>query len=172
MHSTADLKTLGRELLEQEAACLDDQRWDDWIAMYSPDCEYWVPMWKTEEELTSDPQRELSHIYYASRAGLEDRVVRIKTRRSPSSVPMPRTAHVIGYAVLEALPASTNDEPRFAIRSSWSCHVFLPAAHRAHVLFGLSRHEFALEQGAWHIVRRVTQLQNDYIPTMVDVYCL
>jgi 3-phenylpropionate/cinnamic acid dioxygenase small subunit len=74
--------------------------------------------------------------------------------------------------VLEAASAGADIEQRFAIRSSRSCHVFLPTTHQVHVLFGLSRHEFALEQDAWRIVRRVTQLQNDYIPTMVDVYCL
>ena len=171
-HDDEDLDKLGRYLLAQEAACLDERRWDDWLNLYSAQCEYWVPMWRTEEELTSDPRRELSHIYYASRAGLEDRVMRIRTQRSPSSVPLPRTVHAIGYTLLEPSPGREAPVDRFSMRSAWTCHVFLPAARQAHVLFGLSQYEFRFEDDAWRIGRRRTQLQNDYIPTMVDIYCL
>ena len=73
------------DVLQRESVYLDEQRWDEWLALYIADCEYWVPSWKNEETLTSNPQAELSHIYYATRAGLEDRVVRIRSRRSPAS---------------------------------------------------------------------------------------
>jgi len=32
-----------RRLLEREARLLDQLRYDDWLAMYSPECIYWVP---------------------------------------------------------------------------------------------------------------------------------
>ena len=73
--------SVGRRLLYREAALLDERRWQEWIALFASDCEYWVPTWLTEETLTRDPQRELSHAYYASRAGLEDRIVRITSGR-------------------------------------------------------------------------------------------
>ncbi len=45
---------------------------------------------------SSDPQTEISLIYYGHRGGLEDRVFRIKTdRSSATSLPEPRTSHNI-----------------------------------------------------------------------------
>src|SRR5665213_474805 len=90
------LLALGRDLLEREASLLDEQRWDDWLALLSEACEYWMPSWKADETLTTDPQAELSHFYYASRAGLEDRILRLRSGRSAASTPLPRTTHLIG----------------------------------------------------------------------------
>ncbi|UUX95341.1 aromatic-ring-hydroxylating dioxygenase subunit beta [Aquabacterium sp. J223] len=163
-----DATALARDLLAQEAACLDERRWDDWLSRYREDCEYWVPMWRDEETLTADPRRELSHIYYRSRAGLEDRVMRIKTRQSASSVPLPRTTHVHGWVIAD--PPS--DADRLHARAAWSCHVFLPARQQSFCLFGLTRVDFTRDPDGWRIQRRVVQLNSDYIPTMIDVYCL
>ncbi len=57
------------QVLQNEGMFLDDHRWDDWLALFTTDCEFWAPTWRTEDELTNDPQSQLSHIYYASRAG-------------------------------------------------------------------------------------------------------
>ena len=156
------------EVLQREGAYLDEQRWDEWLGLFLPDCEYWVPSWKDEETLAGDPQAELSHIYYASRAGLEDRVVRIRSRRSPASTPMPRTSH----AVSAVLPTEEPRAERVKLRSSWVCHVFFPRVHESHAFFGRAEHELVTSNGRWLIARKKTILQNDYIPTMLDVYCI
>ncbi len=158
----------GTEVLEREGVYLDEQRWDDWLALFLPECEYWVPAWKNEEALAADPKSELSHLYYASRAALEDRVVRIRSRRSPASTPLPRTTHLLG----NVLPLDVPRAERMKLRSSWVCHVFFPRANESHAFFGRSEHELALQEGRWRIAKRRTVLQNDYIPTMLDVYCL
>ena len=75
----------GIELVHREARLLDERRWDEWLALFVEDCEYWMPAWKADGTPTTNPQAELSHIYYASRAGLEDRVVRIRSGKSPAS---------------------------------------------------------------------------------------
>jgi 3-phenylpropionate/cinnamic acid dioxygenase small subunit len=163
-----DLLAAATDVLQREGIYLDEQRWDDWLGLFVPDCEYWVPSWKNEETLTSNPQAELSHIFYASRAGLEDRVVRIRSRRSPASTPMPRTTHVLSNVqLLEPPQAGT-----LKLRSSWVCHVFFPRMHDSHAFFGRAEHELALKEGRWLISKKKTTLQNDYIPTMLDVYCI
>ncbi len=68
--------------LYQEARLLDDRDWDAWIEMYDPQAEFWMPAWADDGELTTNPQTEISLIYYPSRGGLEDRVFRIRTERS------------------------------------------------------------------------------------------
>ena len=157
----------GHEVLALEAAYLDEQRWDDWLALFSPDCEYWVPTWVSEDTLADDHQSQLSQIYYSSRGGLEDRIARIRTGKSPASTPLRRTTHMVGNVLL------LSDEPgKMALRSSWTSHVFDPNSKKAYVLFGYSRHELGLINGKWLITRKKTVVQNDYLPTMADVYCI
>lgn len=156
-----------KDLLEREVAFLDERRWDDWLALYTPDCEYWMPAWKTEEELTTDPNRELSHLYYANRAGLEDRIVRIRSGRSPASVPMPRTTHILGN-VLVTTPTSGEE---LGVRSSWVCHVYFPRSKDSHAFFGHNEFSLVRKGADWLIRRKKIVMQNDYIPSMLDIYC-
>ena len=65
--------------------------WDDWLALYTEDAEFWVPTWRDEHQLTEDPARELSFIYLQGRALLAERVFRITSGRSAASTPLPRT---------------------------------------------------------------------------------
>ena len=154
----------GKETLLREAAYLDERRWDDWLALYTLDCVYWL---LTEATLSTDPQRELAHIYYASRAGLEDRVKRIRSMQSPASRSMRRTTHMVGNIL--ALAA---DEHAIQLRSSWTCHVFDPQHKKTSVLFGSAEYQLRLEEKAWKIARKKTIVQNDYLPSMVDIYCV
>src|SRR6266436_3052967 len=49
-----------------------------------------------DKELVTDPQTEISLIWYGNKGGLEDRVFRIGTERSSAtSLPEPRTSHNI-----------------------------------------------------------------------------
>jgi benzoate/toluate 1,2-dioxygenase beta subunit/anthranilate 1,2-dioxygenase (deaminating, decarboxylating) small subunit len=164
----ADPLAAGVELLEREAAYLDERRWDEWLALYTSDCEYWAPAWRADGTPTENPRMELSHVYCASRAGLEDRVLRIRSGRSPASTPHPRTTHLIGGI----LPLETPTAERQRLRSSWACHVFFPRSNESHAYFGRSEHELVLQEGRWQIARKKVLLQNDYIPGMLDIYCM
>ncbi len=158
----------GAEVLGREGMYLDEQRWDEWLALYTEDCEFWMPAWKADGAPTADPQSEVSHIYYANRKGLEDRIVRIRSGKSPASTPMPRTAHLLG-AILPIEPPSPE---RVRLRSTWACHVFFPRQGDSHAFFGRSEHELVLRGGNWLIAKKKILLQNDAIPTMLDVYCV
>ena len=157
----------GIELVHREARYLDEQRWDEWLELFVEDCEYWLPAWKSDGTLTTNPRAELSHIYYASRAGLEDRIVRIRSGKSAASTPMPRTAHVLGSVLPLEAPAGA-----LRLETTWVSHVFFPRSNESHAFFGRTEHELALREGDWRIARKKILLQNDYIPTMLDVYCV
>ena len=168
MSEALALLAAGEEVLQREGIYLDEQRWDEWIALFAPDCEYWVPTWTSDRTLANDPQRELSHIYYADRQGLEDRIVRIRTGRSPASTPLPRTAHLV-TAVLALEPPT---QERMHLRSTWSSYVFFPRPRTSYTFFGHASYELVRIEGRWVIQRKKVVLQNDYIPTMLDVYCI
>jgi 3-phenylpropionate/cinnamic acid dioxygenase small subunit len=55
-----------------------------------------MPSWDDDDQLVTDPQTQISLIWYGHKGGLEDRVFRIRTERSSvTSMPEPRTSHNI-----------------------------------------------------------------------------
>ena len=110
----------------------------------------------------------VSLMYFAGRGGLEDRVVRIRSGRSPAALPLPRTTHLIsGVLALEP------PEPaRIRLRSSWACHAFFPLMEASHTFFGRAEYELRQREGRWLIATKKTILENDRIPMPIDVYCL
>lgn len=166
-----------RDIIELEGVLLDEQRWDEWLALYTEDCIYWMPAWKSDDELTADPRTELSHIYYVDRAALEDRIVRVTSNLSPASIPMPRTTHMYsGIRRRDETGAAGDGDGGLAMRASWATHVYWPQPKQSHTFFGRADYDLVAPErrggGRWRIARKVIVLQNDYIPSMIDFYCL
>jgi 3-phenylpropionate/cinnamic acid dioxygenase small subunit len=159
-----------QSVLHREALYLDSQRWDDWLALYADDARFWMPAWTDEHTLSASPDAELSLIYCAARAGLEDRVWRIRSGLSVASAPLPRTAHAVSCSVFSAIESPA--APAVRVESSWTCHVHRPKERREHVFFG--RYEHLLREGpqGWRIASKKVVLMNDVIPTMLDFYCV
>ncbi|MGC3575671.1 aromatic-ring-hydroxylating dioxygenase subunit beta, partial [Pseudomonas aeruginosa] len=65
-----------REFLNREARKLDDNDWDAWLGLYAADGCFWMRWWVVRDQLTEEPLREISLIWYGKRGGLEDRVFR------------------------------------------------------------------------------------------------
>jgi hypothetical protein len=74
-----------RQFLYREVHFLDDKEWENWLALYAPNVEFWMPSWDDDDRLVTDPQTEISLIWYGNKGGLEDRVFRIGTERSGAS---------------------------------------------------------------------------------------
>src|SRR3546814_17727284 len=90
----ASFKAKALDLVSRDSGYLCQREWCASLERCVPDATYWLPCWKYEYTLTSDPQREMSLIYYPNRSGLEDRIYRIRTERSLASTPLPRTCHM------------------------------------------------------------------------------
>ena len=153
-----------RELVMLEGYYLDMKMWDEWLHLYAPNCTYWVPSWKSDVEVSGDPQRELSLIYYSSRAGLEDRVFRIRTGTSLSSTPFPRTAH------LTCIARSVERPEGYLVDASWMVRTYRMGKESA--LFGLQSHLFQQSAGELKIVHRRTVVHNDTLAEPLDIYSI
>jgi benzoate/toluate 1,2-dioxygenase subunit beta len=149
--------------LYREARLLDDEAWDDWLECYHPDAQFWMPSWDDDGQLVSDPQREISLIYYPTRQGLEDRVFRIKTERSSATMPDTRTAHNIANVEIEKQEGSV-----VTVRFNWHTLSHRYKTDFSH--FGMSRYviDFGGEQP--RILDKYVVLKNDYIHQVIDVY--
>ncbi len=79
-----------RALLEREARLLDQGRFEDWLALYAPECLYWVP----GTPGGGDPRREVA-LAFDDRRQLESRIYRLRTGYAWSQVPQSRTVHLI-----------------------------------------------------------------------------
>jgi 3-phenylpropionate/cinnamic acid dioxygenase small subunit len=164
----SDPVALAAELLYREAAYLDTQAWDQWLALFIEDAEYWVPAWKGEHQPTENPKREVSLIYYSSRAGLEDRVWRARSGKSIASEVLPRTQHSVTNVLVD--PSSTAD--RLRVCSNWVVHQFLLKEKRVEIHFGRYEHEIVKRDGQPRIARKKIYLLNDYLPARLDFYNL
>jgi 3-phenylpropionate/cinnamic acid dioxygenase small subunit len=153
------------DLLYREAALLDEGAWDEWLALYAEDAVFWVPAWRGEATPTSDPDRELSLIYYESRAGLEDRVFRVRSGQSVASHPRPRCVHTVANVRVLAAEAEAAE-----LAAAFTVHAHDVRAGRSHVFFGRYEHSFRLADGAWRIARKKILLLNDTIPAVLDFY--
>lgn len=149
--------------LYREARLLDDEAWDEWLECYHPDARFWMPSWDDDGQLVSDPQREISLIYYPTRQGLEDRVFRIKTERSSATVPDTRTSHNIANVEIEKQEGGV-----VTVRFNW--HTLSHRYKTDFSYFGMSRYVIDFNGGRPRILDKYVVLKNDYIHQVIDVY--
>lgn len=155
---------IAAHVLYDEARRLDEQRFEDWLALYAPAAIYWVPAWTDEGRPTQDPETELS-LVHCTREQLRERVQRVGGGRSQASSPLPRTAHIVSNVMAQA-----TSDAAISVRSVATTHSFNIKRREQTTAFALVEHDLVREGEDWLILRKTIVLQNDYIPTMMDFY--
>jgi benzoate/toluate 1,2-dioxygenase subunit beta len=152
------------QFLYREARYLDDREFDRWLNCYAADSEFWMPSWDVDDTLVTDPQTEVSLMYYNNRGGLEDRVFRIKTdRSSATSLPEPRTSHNIANVEIVS-----QDGDRAEVRFNWTTHYY--RYQSTDTYYGTSFYTLDVAGSEPLIKKKKVVLKNDYIHHVVDVY--
>jgi benzoate/toluate 1,2-dioxygenase beta subunit len=90
-----DLDRCERFLLH-EARLLDEAKFDDWLALFTPDGWYWVPSAPDQ-----DNPHETVSLIYDDRRLLETRVRRLASPRIYSQEPRSRTSRIIANVTIE-----------------------------------------------------------------------
>jgi benzoate/toluate 1,2-dioxygenase beta subunit/2,4,5-trichlorophenoxyacetic acid oxygenase 2 len=152
-------------LLFREALHLDRKEWDAWLALFAPNAVFWVPAWLNEDTPTHDPDTQTSLIYHDSRYGLEERVARIRSRKSVTAMPLPRTAHTVTNVLVVS-----NEADRIEATASFTVNIFDPRTARARVHFGQYDVTAAPHGGTYLIERKKILLLNDRVATTLDFY--
>ena len=147
----------------REGWLLDQQRWDDWLDLYAQKCEFWLPCYLENGTVGTDPRKQISLIYYDSRAGLEDRVFRIKTGQSLASTPLPRTSHLINVGEV-----NIRENGDIEVLSSWVAHSY--RLEEQYQFFGSQTHILRRADSGLKIITRHVIVMNDKIPCPLDIY--
>ncbi len=92
------------QFLFREARLIDEQRWDEWAALWTDDGTYWVPATHGQP----DPLHHVSLMY-------EDKLLRsIRLKRyshpnAPSLQPPPRSVHLVSNVMLDEHDPQTGE---------------------------------------------------------------
>lgn len=99
-----DEATAIEHYLYREARLLDEDRWDDWLALFSDDGMYWAP-------LVAGQDNPLNHVslFWENALLREVRVKRITNPRNWSQQPRSRCARVVGNVMVDGRDPDTGD---------------------------------------------------------------
>ena len=162
----AQLQYRVEQFLYAIAQACDAQDWDRYLDFFSEDSEFHLPQWDSEHIYTLDPKKAMSLIYYANRGGLEDRVYRLRTGKAASTIPMPRTLHLISTERIA--PAGEGDE--LEVQVNW--HTLYYRLQVAEQFFGRASYRLCPQGDSWKVRRKHVVLLNDTINSVLDFYHL
>jgi 3-phenylpropionate/cinnamic acid dioxygenase small subunit len=91
-----------QDFLFHEARLLDERRFSEWLELYAPDAEYWVPYaWGQKS-----PKDHVS-LFYETVELLRMRVDRLAAEQSPLDSPQARVNHFLSNVTVEEGPELT-----------------------------------------------------------------
>lgn len=131
------------QFLFHEAQLLDTQRFEEWLALFTEDATYWVPL----EQGQKDPH-ETSSLIYDDRTLLELRVKQFRHPRAHARAPLARTVHQVGNVVVDDLVVTSTlivIEFRNEKQRLWA---------------GLVEHRLRRERDSFRIARKRVDLVN------------
>jgi 3-phenylpropionate/cinnamic acid dioxygenase small subunit len=131
------------EFLFHEAQLLDTQRFEEWLALFTEDATYWVPL----EQNQKDPH-ETSSLIYDDRTLLELRVRQFRHPRAHARAPLARTIHQVSTVVVDDL----------VVRSALAVIEFRNEKQR--LWAGLVEHQLRRERDSFRIARKRIDLVN------------
>ncbi len=142
-------RDLFRRLVEREARLLDRLMFEEWLALYAPECVYWVP----GTPLGGDPRREIA-VMFDDRRRLEDRVFRLRTGYAWSQSPPSRTTRMVSNVEVFA---SAKQRQRM-VRANFLLSEFWDGETR--LLSGWTGYRVVEIDGAWKISAKQVNLIN------------
>lgn len=137
-------------LVVAETMALNEERYDDWLALYTEDCAYWVPLFRGQP----DPVDHTSLIF-EDRDMMRMRINRQSGPRAFSHDTPPRASRVVGPTVLRGRDAASGE---IVARTAFQMLEYLKGEQRA--FGGLYTHHLRSEQGRLRIRLKRVDLIN------------
>ncbi len=137
-----------QSFVAHEARLLDEQRWDEWAALFAPEGWYWLPADSTH----TDPLAQASHLYDDALLR-EVKLTRLRSPQAHSQQPPGRCHHLLQATELLRADATAQ---RFETRTPF-LYTELRAGHTVQ-LPGVATHHLRLHDGQLLIVLKRVDL--------------
>lgn len=133
-----------------EARMLDEQRFEDWLALFTDDGHYWMPLAPGQQDA-----RLHASLLYEDKLLLRVRVERLAGARTFSQQPRSRCHHLLQQPTVEQFDA---DAGRYTVRCAFH---YVETRLDAQTLFvGWATHDLVLVDGALRIRQKRVDLVN------------
>lgn len=133
-----------------EARMLDEQRFGDWLALFTEDAYYWMP-------LAPDQQDAKLHtsLMYEDKLLLRVRVERLAGARTFSQQPRSRSHHLLQQPVVES---ADGDAGQYKVRTAF--HYVETRLDQQQLYAGWATHELVAQEGQLRIRLKRVDLVN------------
>jgi 3-phenylpropionate/cinnamic acid dioxygenase small subunit len=142
-----------RELIDfvlREARLLDEQRFEEWLGLFTDDAHYWMPL----EWGQTDPRLTTS-LMYEDLLLLKIRVERLKGNRTYSQKPKSRCHHVLQVPQIDARDDAAN------LYSTWTAMHYVESRGDEQTLYAAwATHRLTVADGAIKIKLKRVDLVN------------
>jgi benzoate/toluate 1,2-dioxygenase beta subunit len=135
------------QFLYHEARLLDTGRLEEWLALFTDDATYWVPLERDQK----DPL-ETSSIIHDDRTLLELRVRQARHPRAHARQPLARTVHQVGNILVE--------EKKDGIKVNSTLQLVEFRNNKQRVYGALVEHRLRRESGGFRIAHKRVDLVN------------
>ncbi len=137
------------EFLYHEARLLDENRYDEWLDLFTDTATYWVPLERNQK----DPY-ETSSLIFDDRKLMEARVRQFNHPRRHAQTPASRTCHMVGH--IEPLDGDADGASR--VRSNFILVEF--RADRQFIYGGHCEHRLVRAGAGYKIAAKRIDLVN------------
>jgi 3-phenylpropionate/cinnamic acid dioxygenase small subunit len=137
------------DFVYHEARLIDEQRFDEWLALFAEDGRYWMP-------LTRGQPDALTHtsLFYEDALLLKVRIERLKNPHAFSQVPRSHCQHV-----LQAPQVESSESGHSAVLRTPFFYMESQLDERL-VLSGVTWHHLVCRNGQWKITLKKVELVN------------
>lgn len=142
------------QFLYRQVECLDEKRWEDFIALFAADGMYWMPA--APEQTTGEG---VPSIFYEDRNLMTVRMKRVTHPHAWSQSPMWGTSHLVSNVAIEREDPRTGE---LTVRSRFHMMEFRRDASRHFA--GTYRHQLVRENGGYRIKLQRVDMVNGQGP--------
>jgi len=135
--------------LYRQAEILDEKRWDEWLALFTPDAHYWMP---AEEDQTDGAG--VHNIFWEDLDLMKMRVRRNGHPRAHSQAPQNRLCHVVSNVIVESVEANGD----LVVRSRFHCAEYF--RYQVRTFTGKYRHVLKKAPDGYRIALQRVDLVN------------
>lgn len=131
--------------LIHEARLMDRHAYDEWLALWTEEADYWIPA-----DNTADRHGQIS-IVNENRAGLEDRITRLKSGAHYAQDPRSTLARIVGNVVVTGSSAE-------ALEVECTVHIAACRKGVSELVAGLARYSLRRNGGSFLIAAKRVDL--------------